>query len=301
MHLDAATILLQWAAGGLMFLWVTTRGRLVSLGYGWLLRGVFATLGVGAVAAELRTGHAGAGRVVFLVGSASMVGFAFLALVMSVVRRAAGVGEAHAARARAQERVAAMSGRASSPAPDDLAHGEHPIDPAADPSTGREFPPALDLLAPACGAVGLVGAAAFTGGAMWLAVLRLIIGAAFLGVVTDAMLLGHWYLTQPGLPREPLKELVRWTAYVWPAEVVVMLLPPGMIGVLANHHTDGYGGLLGWMWVVCAITTLVLVGVTWLALRERFYSAVMAATGLLYLAILTAFGTDLVARALLAP
>ena len=134
---------------------------------------------------------------------------------------------------------------------------------------------------------------------MWLAVLRLIIGAAFLGVVTDAMLLGHWYLTQPGLPREPLKELVRWTAYVWPAEVVVMLLPPGMIGVLANNHTDGYGGLLGWMWVVCAITTLVLVGVTWLALRERFYSAVMAATGLLYLAILTAFGTDLVARAVL--
>ena len=38
---------------------------------------------------------------------------------------------------------------------------------------------------------------------------------------------------------------------------------------------------------------------TRLALRERAYSAVMAATGLLYLAILTAFGVDLVARALL--
>ncbi len=50
------------------------------------------------------------------------------------------------------------------------------------------------------------------------------------------------------------------------------------------------------MWVVCAVTTGVLIWVTWLALRERFYSAVMAATGLLYLAILTAFGTDLVAR-----
>ena len=42
-----------------------------------------------------------------------------------------------------------------------------------------------------------------------------------------------------------------------------------------------------------------LVAVTRLALRERAYSAVMAATGLLYLAILTAFGTDLVARAVL--
>ena len=40
---------------------------------------------------------------------------------------------------------------------------------------------------------------------------------------------------------------------------------------------------------------------TRLALREQYYSAVMAATGLLYLAILTAFGTDVVARALLTP
>ena len=49
----------------------------------------------------------------------------------------------------------------------------------------------------------------------------------------------------------------------------------------------------------CAVTTLGLLLVTRAALKERQYSAVMAATGLLYLAILTAFGTDLVARALL--
>ena len=55
------------------------------------------------------------------------------------------------------------------------------------------------------------------------------------------------------------------------------------------------------MWVVSALTTIVLVCVTRLALREQYYSAVMAATGLLYLAILTAFGTDVVARALLTP
>lgn len=294
MHLDAATILLQWATGGLMFLWVTTRGRLVSLGYGWLLRGVFGTLAVGAVAAELRTGHSGTGHAVFVAGSGALVAFALLALVVSVVRRDAGVGAAHAARARAQERVAAMAGR---PEPGQTPDSDDP----SEPTIGREFPPALDLVAPMCGVVGLIGAAAFTGGAMWLAALRLIVGAAFLGVVTDAMLLGHWYLTQPGLPREPIKELVRWSAYVWPVEVLVLLLPPGMIGLLGGAHSDGYGGLLGWMWVVCAITTAILIGVTWLALRERFYSAVMAATGLLYLAILTAFGTDLVARALLAP
>lgn len=62
---------------------------------------------------------------------------------------------------------------------------------------------------------------------------------------------------------------------------------------------DGYNGLLGWFWVASTIATIVLIGVTRLALRERQYAAVMAATGLLYLAILTGFGMDLVARATL--
>ena len=74
-----------------------------------------------------------------------------------------------------------------------------------------------------------------------------------------------------------------------------------MVQVLDGTIDDGFDGLLGWTWVVCAITTIVLVGVTWQALKERSYSAVMAATGLLYLAILTGFGTDLIARATLVP
>jgi len=78
-----------------------------------------------------------------------------------------------------------------------------------------------------------------------------------------------------------------------------MLVPTGMISVLDGTIADGYNGLLGWFWVACAVTTGGLIVVTRLALKERAYSAVMAATGLLYLAILTAFGTDLVARALL--
>ena len=132
-----------------------------------------------------------------------------------------------------------------------------------------------------------------------LAVARTLVGAAFLGAVTDAMLLGHWYLVQPGLARGPLHELNRWLATVWPVEVALLLMPTGMLSVLSGSIDDGYGGILGWFWVACALTTIVLCFVTKAALKERAYSAVMAATGLLYLAILTAFGTDLVARALL--
>jgi hypothetical protein len=158
----------------------------------------------------------------------------------------------------------------------------------------------VDLLAPAAGAVGLVAAGMAAGGPDGLAVARTLVGAVFLGVVSDAMLLGHWYLVQPGLGRRPLLELNRWAAIVWPFEVGALLWPTGMVSVLTGTVDDGWDGTLGWFWVACAVATIVLVGVTRAALRERAYSAVMAATGLLYLAILTAFGTDLVARAVLA-
>ena len=59
----------------------------------------------------------------------------------------------------------------------------------------------LDLIAPVVGLVGLVAAGIAAGDPAWLSVARVVVGAAFLGAVTDAMLLGHWYLVQPGMPR----------------------------------------------------------------------------------------------------
>ena len=161
----------------------------------------------------------------------------------------------------------------------------------------------LDLLGPAIGAIGLVAAAVHaTDGAGNIStnILRVLVGTVFLGAISDAMLLGHWYLVQPGMPRSILNELVNALRWILPIEVIVMLLPTGMFSVLSGAVDDGWNGTLGWFWVACAVTTAVLIEVTRAALKERSYSAVMAATGLLYLAILTAFGTDLVARAVLA-
>jgi hypothetical protein len=208
-----------------------------------------------------------------------------VALLVSVLRRKAGVRGREELRARRRARVSAMIGR----------------DDDVDAERGPEFPPVLDLPAPVLGLLGLVVAAEFAGGPYGLAAARLLVGALFLGSVTDAMLLGHWYLVQPGLRRDPLNELVRWTIWIWPFEVAVFLWPTGMIQVLNGTVDDGYNGLMGWIWVVCAVTTIFLVLLTRAALREKQYSAVMAATGLLYLAILTAFGTDLLARAVLKP
>jgi hypothetical protein len=282
MSLDAATVLLQWAVGGLLFLWVTTRRREVGIGYGWLLRGVYLVMTVGAVAL---------GQILdpVPVRDLAAVGVAVattVALAVSVVRRRAGVAGERERQARRSARVTAMTGIDRQVA---VVDRDVP-----------EFPPQLDLVAPLIGVVGLVAAGLDAGGSPALAVLRTLVGAAFLGAVSDAMLLGHWYLVQPGLARAPLLELVRWVTVLWPIEVVALLLPTGMPQVLSGSVDDGYGGLLGWFWVACAVTTLVLCLLTRAALRERYYSAVMAATGLLYLAILTAFGTDLVARAVLA-
>jgi len=162
-----------------------------------------------------------------------------------------------------------------------------------------EFPPWLDLLAPAFGTIAIIAGAIHADGSAWLAILRVLAGAIFLGVISDAMLLGHWYLVQPGLARAPLLELVRYTAVAWVPHVIVFMLPTGMWSVLGGDIDDGYGGMLGWFWAASTIATIVLVFVTRAALKERQYAAVMAATGLMYLAILTAFGQDLVARILL--
>jgi len=78
-----------------------------------------------------------------------------------------------------------------------------------------------------------------------------------------------------------------------------MLWPTGMLSVLDGSIDDDYNGLLGWYWVASVLTTITLVVVTRAALEERAYPAVMAATGLMYLAILSGFGQDLVARVLL--
>ena len=241
--LDAATVLLQWATGGLFFLWFTTRKHAMGAGYGWLLRGSFLVIAAGGAAA----------------------GFATETVIVREVCAVA---------------VAVVS----------LA-------------TLRRTQPRWDLVAPVIGLVGLVSAAldaASGAGDTTVSVLRVVVGTFFLGAVSDAMLLGHWYLVQPGLPRSILGELVTALRWITPVEIAVMLLPTGMVSVINGSIDDGWGGMLGWFWIACSITTVVLTEVTRAAMREKSYSAVMAATGLLYLAILTAFGTDLVARAVLA-
>ncbi len=239
MRLDAATFLLQWSTGGLVFLWFTLRSKEISLGYSKLLRATYGVLAVLGVAS----------------------GFYFDQVLIREIAGVAVAGIAFATFAKRESRT--------------------------------------DLFAVAIGAVGLIGSVVANSGGI-VDLLRVLVGAAFLGAVTDLMLLGHWYLVQPGMTRKLLNELTNAVLFIWSLEVVVMILPTGMISVLNGSIDDGWNGILGYFWLGCAALTGVLAVFTRAALKERSYSAVMAATGLSYLAILTAFGTDLVARATLA-
>ena len=282
-ELEVATLLVGWAAGGWFFLWVTTRRREVGLGYGWLMRGVFLALAGGS----LVTAFAAQPTWIREAATAVFVCAGLAAGAVSVLRKSAGTRGQRAEVERRSARVAAMTG---------IDRSEAGFDHSA-----PEFPPVLDLAAAVVGLVAVLLGAFAAGGPTGLAVARTLVGALFTAAVLSAMLLGHWYLVQPGLARGPLLAMVRAAGVLWLPETVVMLWPTGMVSVLNGTIDDGYNGLLGWFWVGCTALTLLLVAMARAALRERQYSAVMAATGLMYLAIVTAFGQDLVARILLAP
>ncbi|MEC8334493.1 MAG: hypothetical protein VXZ66_03465 [Actinomycetota bacterium] len=277
-----STFLLQWATGGLLFLWVSNKTRLIGLGFGWTTRITYLVIaGIGLV-----VGVKGDTLWLREISNIGLLMATSFALLVSIARRKAGVkGQRELQRSRA-DRVSTMLGD----------RGQIKV---SNTVTTKEFPPVLDLIAPVIGTFGLVVGAVDAAGSIWLSVARTLVGAAFLGAVSNSMLLGHWYLVQPGLSRNPIFTLVNWTGLLWLPELVLLCIPTGMFSVLNGTIDDNYNGLLGWFWVACVVATICLVIVTRMALKEKEYSAVMAATGLMYLAILTAFGMDLVARILL--
>ncbi len=136
--IDAATVLLQWAAGGWLYLWVTTRRREVGLGYGWIQRTLFLLLAMGSLLAAQQSE---------IVWHRDLLTCAFVfvggvALLMSLVRRSAGVAGQRAMVKQRAKRVAAMTGRGIS---------SNRFD-----EQGVEFAPALDLCAAVVGLLAVI-------------------------------------------------------------------------------------------------------------------------------------------------
>ena len=112
-------------------------------------------------------------------------------------------------------------------------------------------------------------------------------GGVALGAVTSGMLLGHWYLVDPRIPRRPLQQLAAAGA------VGVVLDAAAVLGL---HAPLEGAGVLAVVSPGLAVVSCLLMVAVWFALRYPSYPAVMAATGLSYLAILTTLGSFTLVR-----
>ena len=123
-------------------------------------------------------------------------------------------------------------------------------------------------------------------------VLLAISGTVTLGAVPDEMLLGHWYLVDPRLPRWALKSLDAVAGAGLMADATLLIFNGGL-----TWEADAL--IVGWAFVALGVMSLLLIVAVWFALKEPGYNGVMAATGLSYLAVLTVIGSTISGRSLL--
>ncbi len=161
------------------------------------------------------------------------------------------------------------------------------------------------------GAAGVAGIAALVCLALlveeWpaaLAAAALVTGMLMLGAVINGMLLGHWYLNQPGL--KPWA-LARLTTFAVAAVVAAVVLGVVGAGLLAGAQTPGatlglsgpgesFGTAFFFVWLGLALLTG---GVCLGARRCVAIRSIQSATGLLYVALLTAAVAEFLVRYLM--
>lgn len=126
-----------------------------------------------------------------------------------------------------------------------------------------------------------------------------ITGGALLGLVTTAMLLGHWYLNTPTMQLAPLRRLLLLLG----AAVLLRMVICG--SGLAMQLTIGgqlqAPGLTSWLLFVSLRWLAGLVGVlglTWLTWQTLKIPNTQSATGILYAAVILAFIGELASQLL---
>jgi hypothetical protein len=116
-----------------------------------------------------------------------------------------------------------------------------------------------------------------------------------LGTTMAAMLLGHWYLNTPTMQIAPLKRLVQCMLGAVVLRAVVSAAGLALSwSVLADFET-GRMALLALRWLAGIAGTLLLIWMTWQTLK---IPNTQAATGMLYVAVITTFLGELTAQLL---
>jgi hypothetical protein len=147
--------------------------------------------------------------------------------------------------------------------------------------------------------IALLAAMAGTAEGSWgVALLQLLAGAAFLGAVMDGLLLGHWYLTDRGLTRAPINRFTNLLLVGVALEAAALVA--GGFGPTEPDTTFNplltSAGLASWIALGMVATTALIGVMIRLTLRGPRASAVQAATGFFYLAVITAMTAEFAAK-----
>lgn len=128
--------------------------------------------------------------------------------------------------------------------------------------------------------------------------LELLAGAAFMGAVLDGLLLGHWYLTDRSLSRRPINRLA--AALVGAVGLEAAAVVAAGFGPTAGQQSINplltVAGLASWVALGMVLTTAFVAVMILVTLRGKRATAVQAATGFFYLAVITAFAGELAAK-----
>jgi len=142
--------------------------------------------------------------------------------------------------------------------------------------------------------VGLLGALAGSpvgAGAIGLAFLATAIAV---GAVTTGMLLGHWYLVTPALTSAPLQWTISLLFLVLTIQAIAF---PAALSAATTGESSGLirvvrdYSVVSVLWALAGVAMpLVAVGLAWLTCRLRSF---MSTTGLLYLAMASVLGSQI--------
>ncbi len=132
----------------------------------------------------------------------------------------------------------------------------------------------------------------------WQAADRITSGV-LLGLITTAMLLGHWYLNTPTMKLAPLRRLIVLLAV---AVLVRAIISGSGTWLEMTHHATRQGSALhtwlvfvGLRWLAGIVGVL---GLTWLTWQTLKIPNTQSATGILYAAVVLALIGELVSQLL---
>jgi hypothetical protein len=160
-------------------------------------------------------------------------------------------------------------------------------------------------------AAGAIGAAALVcmsslihGWPTALAAIELLVGAAFLGSITTGMMLGHWYLNQPGLKPSALQKLTDVGLAASVASGIGGLVAAPLLADASTEGAvlgiQGFGESFSLVFYIVWLSLLVFTGgVVWAARKCIKIRSIQSATGLFYVALLSSGVTEFLVRYLM--